>query len=88
VPSVNTASMWTPRQCGDYMRISPAWVRVAITDGVVVADGRIVKLEAETVATGTRHTYRVHVDKYIDFLKGIGWHRLPARRCDDAASKN
>jgi hypothetical protein len=78
---------WTTRACADYVRFTPEWIRVAIVEGVVI-DGQCVKLEAETITTGARRLYRIHVDKFADFLSAIGWKRLPVFRCDDAVSKN
>jgi hypothetical protein len=78
---------WTTRACADYVGFTQEWIRIAINEGVVI-NGKRVRLEAETVMTGTRRIHRVHVDKFSDFLSAIGWTRLPARRCDDSISKN
>lgn len=66
----------TARECADYMGFTPAWIRRAITDGVLV-HGATVQLEAETLVLNGRTTYRVHVDKFSDFLQAIGWKHLP-----------
>jgi hypothetical protein len=66
----------TTRACADYVGFTSEWIRTAIDEGVVV-DGRVVKLEAETIVSGHRRTYRIHVEQFIDFLQQIGWKRLP-----------
>lgn len=68
----------TCRECADYMGFTPTWIRQAIRDGVTVR-GKTVKLEAETLALNGRPTYRIHVDKFSEFLQAIGWKHLPTR---------
>jgi hypothetical protein len=75
----------TTRACADYLGFTPEWVRQAIDVGIVVGDGRRVKLEAETVAIGSRRTYRIHGDHWIAFLQALGWKRLPVLPLDAAA---
>jgi hypothetical protein len=87
IDALEDEAPWTTRACADYVAFTPEWIRTAINEGVVI-DGQRVKLEAETVTTGARRIYRIHVDKWSDFLTAIGWQRLPARRCDDDISKN
>jgi hypothetical protein len=36
-----------------------------------------VKLEAETITVRGRRCHRIHLDRFVDFLKAIGWKRLP-----------
>jgi hypothetical protein len=45
-----------------------------------------VRLAAETVTTGSRRIYRIHLDRFCEFLSAIGWQRLPAR--PDLVSNN
>jgi len=66
----------TARDCADYMGFTPAWIRRAITDGVLV-HGVTVQLEAETLEINGRRTYRIHVGKFSEFLQAIGWRHLP-----------
>jgi hypothetical protein len=61
------------------MNLTPAYIRAAINDGVIVR-GVLVKLEAETLASNGRNLHRVHTDCFVTFLKAIGWKRLPRRR--------
>lgn len=68
----------TCRDCADFMGFTPAWIRSAILDGVTVR-GVTVKLEAETLELNSRRTYRIHVDKFTEFLMAIGWKHLPHR---------
>lgn len=72
----------TAQACADYLGFTREWIRVAIVDGVLV-NGHVVKLEAEIVPSGSRRSYRIHADKFIDFLTAIGWKRMPILRCDN-----
>jgi hypothetical protein len=65
------------RDAADYMGFTPEWIRIAINEGVF-AGGARVKLEAESVQVNGRRVLRIHVDKFREFLQGIGWKRLPA----------
>jgi hypothetical protein len=76
---------WSTGDCADYLGFTREWVRVAIDEGVLV-DGRRVRLAAETVTTGSRRIYRIHLDQFCEFLSAIGWQRLPAR--PDLCSSN
>jgi len=68
----------TTRACADFMGYTSEWIRGAIDEGVVVR-GTLVKLEAETIRHGARRrTYRIHADKFVEFLRALGWSRLPA----------
>jgi len=68
----------TTRACATYLGFSDQWVRAAIADGVVV-HGTRVQLEAEVLTFGSRRRiYRIHRDAFLDFLRAIGWSRLPA----------
>jgi hypothetical protein len=66
----------TTRACADWMGLTTAWVRLAITEGVVTR-GVCVKLEAETLKINNRRIHRIHLDKFIDFLRAVGWKRIP-----------
>lgn len=68
----------TTSECADYMGFTSAWVRRAITDGVLVHDV-IVRLEAESLLLNGRRSYRIHVDRFSAFLEAIGWKHLPRR---------
>jgi hypothetical protein len=68
----------TVRDCADYLGFTTEWIRRAITDGVNV-HGVLLKLEAETLTFNKRRTYRIHLDKFTQFLRAIGWKHLPAR---------
>jgi hypothetical protein len=70
----------TARDCADWMGFTPAWVRGAITTGVTIATGKVVKLEAETLAINGRRTHRIHLDGFVTFLTAIGWKHLPSRQ--------
>lgn len=65
----------TTRACADWMGVTPSWIRSAITEGVPV-DGRLVTLETEIVP-GKRLVYRIHLDRFIAFLRAIKWRRIP-----------
>ncbi len=75
----------TARDCADYMGFTPAWIRRAITDGVRVGP-TIVTLDAETLTFNNRRTYRIHVDKFSEFLQAIGWKHLPHRTTATSAA--
>jgi hypothetical protein len=66
----------TTRACARYLGFSANWIRTAIDAGIVVGDSR-VRLEAETVTVGRRRQHRIHLDKFIEFLRAINWKRLP-----------
>lgn len=66
---------YTPRECADFMGLTPEWIRKAITEGVPVR-GITVKLEAEALPL-KRRLYRIHEHKFIEFLLAIGWKHLP-----------
>jgi hypothetical protein len=68
----------TARECADYLGYTTDWIRRAIADGVPV-DGGVVKLEAERLSLTRRTQYRIHEDKFTDFLIAIGWKHLPGR---------
>ena len=68
----------TARECADYMGFTPAWIRRAITQGVMVRNV-VIQLEAETLDFTGRRTYRIHVDRFGEFLQAIGWKHLPSR---------
>jgi hypothetical protein len=74
----------TTRDCADWMGMSATWVRSAIDDGVWTARGR-VRLGAETIVVNRRKLHRVHLDSFIEFLRAIGWRRVP-RHPRDAQS--
>ena len=66
----------TPRECADWMGLTPAWIRRAINKGVLM-QGRLVKLDAETLALNHQPIHRIHLDSFVTFLRAIGWKRLP-----------
>ncbi len=66
----------TARECAEWMGFTPAWIRSAINEGVLV-HGTLVKLEAETLVINRRTTHRIHEDSFVAFLTAIGWKRLP-----------
>src|ERR1700738_4804365 len=68
----------TARECADYMRFTTEWIRRAITEGVTVR-GVPILLDAETLSLNGRRTYRIHLDKFSEFLQALGWKHLPAR---------
>jgi len=74
----------TARACADWMGVTPAWVRGAITTGVTIANGKIVKLEAETPVINGRRMHRIHLDSFVTFLTAIGWKHLPSRAAHPA----
>jgi hypothetical protein len=76
----------TTRECGDWMGMSPKWVRDAIVYGHHVK-GAIVFLEAESVVVNRRTVHRIYLDRFAEFLTAIGWSRIPRlpRADDDAA---
>jgi hypothetical protein len=75
--SRGSAAPLTTRACAEAIGFSHGWIRTAVDKGVTVR-GRVVKLEAETIASGRRRrVLRIHADKFLDFLKAIGWQRLP-----------
>lgn len=66
----------TTRVAADFLGMSGEWIRQAITQGFPV-DGELHRLEAETLpTTGKRFVYRIHVEAFNRFLRGIGWTRL------------
>lgn len=70
----------TPRDCAEFMGMTPEWIRQAILEGVPF-HGAVVKLQAERLpSSGRRHLYRIHVDAFRTFLTAIGWTHLPRRR--------
>lgn len=71
-------SPWSTRACADYLGFTPEWVRRAIDDGVTIAGGQRVQLEAETIVICGRRRHRVHRDAFVRFLRAIGWQRLPS----------
>lgn len=76
----------TTRDVADWMGLTTEWVRGAIDEGVPVAGGRVVKLEAETLTVNNRRTHRIYLDAFRAFLKAIGWRRLPKGPRDASAS--
>lgn len=61
---------FTTRECADWMGVTTEYIRQAIESG---------QLEAETIPTsGRRVMHRVHLDKFIEYLKRIGWKRIPS----------
>jgi hypothetical protein len=66
----------TTRACADWMGFTPAWIRAAIDEGVLV-HRRLVKLQAETLTLNGRRVHRIHLDDFITFLGAIGWKRIP-----------
>jgi hypothetical protein len=68
----------TARHCADYMGFTTEWIRRAIVDGVSVR-GITVHLDAETLEINGRRLYRIHEDKFSEFLQAIGWKHLPSR---------
>jgi hypothetical protein len=66
----------TTRACADYLGLTRQWVHQAVTEGVHVGN-TLVKLEAERLELNKRVTYRIHGDKFVEFLQAIGWKRLP-----------
>jgi hypothetical protein len=64
-------------ECARYMGVSSNWICKAITEGMPV-HGVTVKLEAEVVPGGPRHTYRIYEDQFKAFLVAIHWKRIPA----------
>jgi hypothetical protein len=39
-----------------------------------------VKLEAEVMVINRRSNYKIHADKFTEFLQAIGWKHLPRLR--------
>lgn len=75
----------TTRHVADWMGRSTSWVRGAIDEGVWVPGG-LVRLKAETMVIGRRRTHRVHLDDFIDFLRHIGWKRIPRHPREEHAA--
>lgn len=67
----------TARDCADYMGVTPAFIRKAITKGVLIDGGLTVKLEAESPLINGRHLHRIPEPKFAAFLEAIGWTHLP-----------
>lgn len=76
----------TTRACADYLGFTPEWIRQAIDVGIVVGNGARVKLEAETLAIGSRRTYRIHADHWLAFLQALGWKRMPLLDLGESAN--
>lgn len=66
----------TTRDVADYTAHSTTWVRGAIDEGVWTPRG-LVKLRAETIVLSGRRILRIHLDDFIQFLRHIGWKRIP-----------
>jgi len=71
----------TTRHVADWMGRSTTWVRGAIDDGVWIPGG-LLRLKAETIVLNGRRTHRIHLDEFIEFLRAIGWKRIPAHPRD------
>lgn len=71
-------------ECGDWMGTGDDYIRDAINQGVWSSKlGRIVQLKAEFVpgrSLTSRTEPRIYYEDFVDFLKAIGWSRLPGRR--------
>lgn len=60
----------TTRDCADWMGLSTEFIRGAIDDGA---------LEAEDVTINGKRVLRIHLDRFVAYLRAIGWKRLPKR---------
>lgn len=60
------------------MGCSTGLIYNAITRGVW-AQGTIVKLQAQTLTGNARPSYRIPSEDFIEFLRAIGWPRIPTR---------
>lgn len=60
------------------MGFTTEWIRRAIVEGVTVR-GVVVRLDAETLDINGRRKYRIHEDRFGEFLQAIGWKHLPRR---------
>lgn len=63
-------------ECAAYMGVSPEYIRQAIVEGIPVGD-LVVRLDAETLTSTHRNSYRIHESAFFDFLQAIGWKHLP-----------
>lgn len=60
------------------MGCSTGLIYKAITRGVW-AQRTTVKLPAEKLTGNARPTYRIHDEDFVEFLRAIGWPRIPTR---------